>query len=256
MATQGFSFETIRPLTQLEQFFTLKVHESAPQAATNVLAAQWNGPEGQKALVIISYIKIQQPMFTGDIAHVWLYNTDFLMADKDSFDGAVQSFVEANLSIKDYPEWKNHVAAINSQRREETRRQTQQQIESNNRATRELLSNHQRTMAERQASFDAHQRNMADRSAASDASHAAFMNNSARSGTNSSATSSGGQQGFLNMINEEETVTHPNGNRYQVEAGAREYWMDSNGNYIKSNDLFYNPNAYLNNTMEWAKVKD
>ncbi len=49
---------------------------------------------------------------------------------------------------------------------------------------------------------------------------------------------------------------HPNGNTYQVEAGAKEYWMDDSGNYIKSNDLFYDPNAGLDNNTEWTKVMD
>ncbi len=256
MTAQGFSFERTRPLTALERYFTQKVHESAATAETSLLAVQWKGASGQKALTIISYLTISQALFTGDTANIWMYNVDYLLAEDAQFEDVVETFINANTQIKENPEWKNHVAAISAQRREETRRQSQRQIESLNRATNDMIVNHQNTMVQRQASFDAHQQRMADRSAAGDASHAAFMNNNFGSGATSSTGNLNGQQSFLNMINEEETVANPNGYNYQVESGAKEYWMDSDGNYIKSNDLFFDPNANLNNTVEWFKVKD
>ena len=87
-------------------------------------------------------------------------------------------------------------------------------------------------------------------SAAQDANHASFMNR------NFGAGSDTGQRQFLNTINEQETVYNPlTGNNYQVNAGSTEYWMDSDGNYIKNNDLFYTPNGDINlNNREWVKV--
>ncbi len=69
------------------------------------------------------------------------------------------------------------------------------------------------------------------------------------------SASSNSQRNFLNAINGEETVSHPNGNTYQIDSGAKETWMDNDGNYINSNDLFFDPNAdnSLNNT-QWSKV--
>lgn len=256
LSAQGFSFETLKPLPEWEENFNQKVHESAPQAETKVLSTQWIGANGQKAVSIISFVKMNQPLFTGDVAHIWMYATDFILADNDQFEDVIETFVKANIQVKENPEWKNHIASINNQRQEESRRQRQQQIENMNNATRQMTINHQNNMAQRQASFNAHQQRMTDMSAARDASHASFMNNNFGSGSSSSGYSSGGQQSFLNMINEEETVYNPNGNTYQIEAGAKETWMDNNGNYINSNDLFFDPNASLNNTTEWTKVND
>jgi hypothetical protein len=257
LLSKGFSFETQRPITKLAQFFDQKVHESAPQAATKIFTTQWNGTKGQKALVIISYVQLQQQLFSGDVANIWMYTTDFLIADTDRFEDVVETFVNANIQVKENPQWKNHVAGINNKRQEENRRQRQLQIESMDRATREMTINHQNNMAERQASFDAHQKRMSDMSAVRDANHASFMNNNFGSNSgSSSAYSSGGQQSFLNMIKEEETVANPNGYNYQVESGAKEYWMDNSGNYKKSDDLFYDPNASLDNNTEWTKVKE
>lgn len=56
------------------------------------------------------------------------------------------------------------------------------------------------------------------------------------------------------MIREEETVNY-NGNSYQVDAGADQYWMNSNNEYIMSNDAFYNPNADNSvNNYDWQEV--
>ncbi|RAJ15854.1 hypothetical protein [Arenibacter echinorum] len=256
MTTKGFSFERQKPLPELDRFFAQKVHESAPQAATKVLTTEWKGANNQKGLVIISYVQMQQPLFTGDVANIWLYTTDFLIADNERFGEVIETFVNANIQAKENSEWKNHVASINNKRQMENRRQRQLQIENMDNATRAMAQTHQYKMRDRQASFDAHQKRMADMSAARDASHANFMNNNFGSNSSSSSYSGGGQQSFLNMISEEETVAHPNGNTYQVEAGAKEYWMDDSGNYIKSNDLFYDPNAGLDNNTEWTKVMD
>ncbi|MGB5434975.1 MAG: hypothetical protein WBM98_03715, partial [Maribacter sp.] len=165
LSAQGFSFETLKPLPELESYFNQKVHESAPMAAVKVLCTQWKGSNGQKALAIVSYVKLEQPMFTGDVAYVWMYSTDFLLADNDRFEDAVATFVKANIEVKENMEWKTHMASINTQRQEENRRQRQQQIENLDNATRQMTINHQNTMAQRQASFNAHQQRMADMSA-------------------------------------------------------------------------------------------
>ena len=106
-------------------------------------------------------------------------------------------------------------------------------------------------MANRQASFEAHQRKMQGIWAAQDANHAAFMNRNFGQG------SSTAQRDFVNMINEEETVYNPlTQQTYQVNAGSSEYWMDSEGNYIQNNDLFYTPNGDINlNSREWVRVR-
>jgi hypothetical protein len=65
------------------------------------------------------------------------------------------------------------------------------------------------------------------------------------------------QHGFLNYINDENTVRgqqHP-GERYQVQSGADQYWMNNNQEYIPSNDVLYDPNADPNvNNQQWQQT--
>ncbi len=59
---------------------------------------------------------------------------------------------------------------------------------------------------------------------------------------------------YINTLNEEETVTNPyNGKQYQIDSGANQTWMNADGEYIQSNDAFYNPNA--NSYQEWQEVQ-
>ncbi len=66
-----------------------------------------------------------------------------------------------------------------------------------------------------------------------------------------------GQQQFNNYLRDEETVTNPyDGQQYQVESGADQYWMNRDGQSIQSNDAFYNPNADNEfNYQEWMEVQ-
>ncbi|MFK7812179.1 MAG: hypothetical protein AB8B59_06770, partial [Maribacter sp.] len=85
-----------------------------------------------------------------------------------------------------------------------------------------------------------------------DANHASFMNRTFGPGSDAS------QRRVVNMINEEETVYNPlNGNNYQVNAQSTQNWMDSDGNLIQNDDLFYTPNGDINlNNREWTKVNN
>jgi len=62
---------------------------------------------------------------------------------------------------------------------------------------------------------------------------------------------------FIDHLRDETNVTNPvgTGQTYKVESGSKYYWMNSNGEYIKSDDPFYNPNTdptYNNQT--WTKT--
>ncbi|MGB3150269.1 MAG: hypothetical protein WBB27_06355 [Maribacter sp.] len=246
---KGFVYNTNKIFPELEQ-------KARKQASKNVTSAfelevngtVWKNNDGQKALVILSYLKIPQQSST-----VWMYTTDVLISNQDQFDNNVEAFVKANLKNVPTPEWENYMANLKSERNQQHQRTMAQMDQRARIANQE----HQMRMANKQASFTAHQQKMQGIWAAQDASHASFMNNTFGSGSTSSGYSSGGgQQSFLNMINEEETVYNPgDGNSYQIQSGAKETWMDSDGNPIYSNDVFYNPNNdnSLNN-MEWSKV--
>jgi hypothetical protein len=62
---------------------------------------------------------------------------------------------------------------------------------------------------------------------------------------------------FINSINEVETVTNPyDGQQYQIDSGANQTWMNADGEYIPSDDAFYDPNAdYDTGYQNWQEVQ-
>jgi hypothetical protein len=62
---------------------------------------------------------------------------------------------------------------------------------------------------------------------------------------------------YMNTLNEEETVTNPyDGQQYQIDSGANQTWMNADGEYIPSDDAFYDPNAdYDTRYQNWQEVQ-
>jgi len=84
------------------------------------------------------------------------------------------------------------------------------------------------------------------------------MNESSMSGYNSrSQSSAAGQSNYINQgVYGRSTMTGPNGNTYQVEGQAQQYWMNGNGEYIPTNDPNFNPNLNPNmNATDWQQMQ-
>ena len=62
----------------------------------------------------------------------------------------------------------------------------------------------------------------------------------------------------IDSIREEQTMRDPNtGQTYKVESGADQYWKNDQGEYIKSDDKFYNPNRDPSvNNQDWAEMEE
>lgn len=257
LKSKGFSFEDTKVFPALEQKVQEEIYKDATTSSeVSVSGTVWKNNSNQKALVILTYIKLDQPSINNEKAIVWLYQTDVLISEEDDFNNNVSNFIQANLENKPTSDWENFMTKLRAERQEENRRRTQASINRLDQASRQSIVNHQNRMAERNAMFNAHQQKMKGIWAAQDAHNASFMNRTFGSQSTSPSHSSGGnQQGFLNAINEEETVYNPaNNTNYQIASGAKETWMDGDGNYINSNDLFFNPNANNTNNTNWNKV--
>lgn len=234
MQNSGFQFiENIR-LPKLENHLQEKIlAESGGQVQLDLISTVWRNNKGQKALVTVGKIYMQQPLSFIDTMTLWMYSADYMFVDEAYFTETISTLENAIINAKENPQWKQYVAQLNHLRAQKAAQQ------------------HQVNMQNRQAAFNAHQQKMRGIWAAQDANHASFMNRTFGSGSDRS------QQNFINMINEEETVFNPlDGKNYQVNAGSTQYWMDSEGNYIKNDDLFYNPNGGIDlGNREWVKVE-
>lgn len=239
MENSGFTFQEERKMPRLEAWFEKEKQKNGLEnGIMDLLVTQWINNKGQAALASITKISMRQNNPVAGFT-MWFYSIEYLFVDKEHLESTIDEFVKATIHSKTNPQWDQYVAQLNQQRQ----RQAVEQMRISN-------MQHQQRMASRQAAFNAHQQRMQSLSAAQDANHAAFMNR------NFGSASSTSHKQYINSIHEQETVYNPQtGNNYQVDAGSTEYWMDSEGNYIQNNDLFYTPNGDINlNNREWVKV--
>ncbi|KJD36908.1 hypothetical protein PW52_00135 [Tamlana sedimentorum] len=234
MINIGFQLVGKKRIPRAEQFIRNMLNKSGMyQTQFEHYATEWTNNKGQKALVSLVKIAMQQPLLNNDSMVMWFYSLDYMFVDESEFEDTINQLLEAGENTKDNPQWQQYTAQLNAARMQKAQQ------------------DHQIHMRNRQAAFNAHQQKMKGIWAAQDANYASFMNRTFGSGSNTA------QKQFVNMINEQEIVYNPNtGKNYEVNAGSTEYWMDSDGNYIRNNDLFYNPNGDINlNNREWTKVK-
>jgi hypothetical protein len=125
----------------------------------------------------------------------------------------------------------------------------------------------QTEMNRESASWAAHNQRMASQQRSFDAQQAAFkeksdaINNSIMASYNAQNASSDRMHNrFINYIKDENTVVNrADGQRYQVQTGSNQYWMNENGQYIGTNDPNYDPNrnqGTVNHTWNEADPVD
>lgn len=235
MKKSGFSLIGPKDMPREEAYAKKNIKErGSGQEQLQILNTEWQNANGQKALATIVQVALQQSISQYDYVLVWFYGVSYTFVDQNYFEDTLDKLYEAAIATEQNPQWDQYVAQLSRQR------------------AQQAALDHQARMQTRQAVFNAHQQKMKGIWAAQDANHASFMNRNFGAGSNV------GQQQFVNMINEQETVYNPlTGKNYQVNAGSTEYWMDSEGNYIENNNLFYTPNGDINlNNREWVKVKN
>ncbi len=227
MKSQGFSYMGTAPATDIEEFFRQKIQKQGLQGTVfNILSTKWTNGKGQEALLNLALIQL--PNTTPYIG-----KTITLIADSDyvklAYD-AMKTSIQSEVENQQWLQYKNKLML---------QRQQQSTIA------------HQQRMRANQSQFESHQQYMKGVYANSDASHNAYMQR--LRGADGSDT---GHQNYLNSIRDEETMYDANGQSYTVDGYAKQYWTDSDGNYIKTDDLFYNPNGDLNlNNKDWTSLK-
>jgi len=162
---------------------------------------------------------------------MWSYSCQGLNAPKDRYESAKQTLVTALESMKYNP---RYFDAYN---------QSEQ-----NKASASWAAHHQRMQAQ-QRQFDAGQAAHKEKwQAINESSMAAYNSANAASDRNHNR--------FLNYIKGQETVRNNEGNRYQVESGSGQYYMNGDGQYIGTNDPNYDPNRDPNvNNQTWEETK-
>lgn len=145
----------------------------------------------------------------------WGYDINIMEAPENSFEKAKENYVYALVNMKYNPRWLQTCY-----------------LEEAQKASR-FNEIHQQRMASLRAEGEAIIQRGREHSAMVDANH----------------------KRWLDTHLERTNVSSPSGQTYQVDTGSKEYWMNSNNEYIKSDDLFYDPNTDNSvNTESWTKM--
>ena len=257
-AMQKIGFTKVK--TYIDQnllnYMNKKMKEKGLDSNTNceILVTDWSNNSGKKAMTILIKFALRSDGPNNSGFTIWNYGADFIFTPEKIYDQEKAAFLATATNLKENSKWEEYRQFTFRERKLEGERKLRNQqdmYDAQNAA-------HRQRMADQKSQFDAHQNMMKERYAANDANHASYMNTLRKTNTSYSENNSAddNQRSFINMIREEQLVTNGAGEKYLVESHSEQYWMNSNHEYIKSDDSFFNPNGDLNlNNQSWELVK-
>lgn len=200
--------------------------------------SEWRRGDKRLAVVLHWY-----SISSTDMAN-WGYYTTELEATEGSYEREKSGLLNALASMRYNPAY---FAAQH--------RQAQQKEQ-------ESMAAHQQQMQNNQQSWAAHNARMRSNQAAFDASQAAHRDrvnsvNNAQMSTwnNTSATMDRMQDATINGIRGEQNAWNPHtGEQGKVEAGYNNYWVNSDGQYMGTNDVMYDPNVNGQWVDQWQQM--
>ncbi len=230
LSQHGFSLTNMEPLPEVakrSEAYSNKLYQSVPaQKYFAALGTEWNDGKGNSA-----YIIIDQMITEGQGSTFWYYSLKMVEAPNAHIADAKQAFIYGIVNTQDNPQ---QIQAYNLSEQQKSAHSWQQ---------------HNSRMQQNQQNFERQQalhRNTTD----------AINRSINETYRNQDAASDRIQDKQVNVIRDESTVTSPyDGEKYQVEAGADQYWINNEGEYIYSEDPNYNPNAHPDNNQQWEQVE-
>lgn len=214
-------------VAQADKSYADMLYKAGQQQNTFLAAASdWEDGKGNKVVIITHYNEN-----AGQGSIYWGYYIQVLGSKAAAFENAKNTYL---------------YGLVNTQ-------YNQQSIAAYNQAeaakANQSWSTHNQTMQNNQANFDAQQR--------AHQSSVDAWNKSSMDGYNSrSASQDRMQNQTINSINETQNVIDPNtGQQYQVEGYSNQYWVNGQGEYIRSDNSLYNPNLDPNyNDQNWDEA--
>ncbi|CAN5585387.1 hypothetical protein BH11BAC1_BH11BAC1_12630 [soil metagenome] len=231
-SAQGLQFVRyyeIEEVTKIDKWYNDQLYKAVPsQMEFAAIGTDWKNADGDPYFLIIHF-----SMSTTAELQMWGYWSTGLEAEKSYFSMAQKQllFGLANAHYLLEP--------IMVYNRREAEKAGQSWAAFNQR------------MAQNQAAFESNQRAHVNRTNA--------INDAIMSGWNERNAASDKQQertidGIYERTNAVDAST---GQRYKVSAGSNQYWMNSNGEYIGSNQADYNPNLDDNmNNVKWQELNE
>lgn len=222
MNREGFKFLSHREFPELNAHVEKYVAKTGlKNIEFRVYPTEWINNNNVKAIVFFKQMILHyDPALTGgEVMVVWNYQLNFFFAPTSIYESDLKIAMNADFNTVNNPNWERYQIQVNNYR------QQQKNI--------------------------IHQRTMRDLNNARDADHARYMDNLRGTYTAPAYASNSSHSNFIDMIREEQNVSL-NGKTFKVNAGADNYWMNSDGKYIASSDQFYDPNRDpLYDNQQW-----
>jgi phage pi2 protein 07 len=198
-----------------------------------MIASEWQQSNGHKSLILIT-----QAIMHSQGGSTWTFGLTELEAPAQYFEKAKETYLYAQANWQlDRNTAMAHAAKLQQMDRESQQRLAQSAAAHNSR------------MRNNEAAFQATQR--AHNSSFNDVSDMSMRGYWSRSDMQDRMRNKEN-----NMIREEYTLTNPWDNRnMQVQSGYQNYYINSNGDVIGSNDVNFNPNVHRDyNGTQWKRM--
>ena len=218
----------IPEISKIDKWYSDQFYKAMPsQSYVAAFGTEWKTKEGNPYFLLI-HLNVS----TSQTMQNWYYSSSGLEVEPEHFEAARKKYIFAlsNMRYNLQP-----IIVYNQQEAQRVGRS---------------WATHNQKMAQNQANFEASQRAFVNKSnAINDAIMDGWRDRNASTDKN--------QEQFIDGIYERTNVVDPTtGQGYKVEAGANQYWMNKDGEYIGTQLQNYDPNLDENfNEQKWQELK-
>ncbi|MCB0360864.1 MAG: hypothetical protein KDD44_14545, partial [Bdellovibrionales bacterium] len=240
MEQRGFSFQSSYPLPEIQKFwdlFSAGMPQGLSQRSYHVLGADWISGNGSKACTVLVMNILQQGQYVS-----WNVSASELYAPTPAFAASKDAYLYAVAKTEMNPQWQ---IAQNQQLIQKIRADRQIADEQMRQSSIQHLNRMNAILARGEANSAIAKIN----SDILDISHAGFLKRS--------DMVSKGQSDTVNMIGEHSIIANnTTGERYRVEAGSGNYWVNGQGEYFRTENTLYDPRTDSGlNQQQWTQFE-
>lgn len=231
-AQQGFRLVNkfdIPEVTRVDQWYHQQLFQAVPTRMEHaVFGTEWEQEDGDK-FFLLTHLAVG----SGNALQTWFHYSTGLQADADYYEAAKQQLIFGLANARYNPQ---QIQAYNQ-------REAQKAGQS--------WAAHNQRMRNNQANFEATQRAIVGAGEA--------VNDSIMQGwRDRNAIQDGGHDAFVDSLLDRQNLVDPStGQTWKVDSGANNYWMNQDGEYIGTDDHFYNPNTDPTlNSQNWQHLEE
>jgi hypothetical protein len=231
LSRQGWTFVKwyeVPEVTKIDKWYNDQLYKAVPmQTEVMAIGTEWKSSDGSPAFMITHLL-----VSNSESMQTWYHYSSVLKAEKAHFEKARKQYI-FSMANKRY--------AL-----EPIRQYNQMEAQK----AGQSWAAHNKRMAQNQAAFEQQQRDYVNRTNG--------INDAIMSNWNQSNASSDRQhQMTIDGIREEENATNTStGQQYKTSIHYNNYWMNSSGQYISTNQNDYNPNLDENlNNQNWDQLQ-